>query len=340
MVRVSKVYVYFLFCGLTIFQIGVFNEHQLEEALPFAEDRIIFSARYGSMRNIYELDVAKLSTSKLTTDIDVDSNISISPDHKMFAFSAINEYGWNIYVSTIEGTIQHALTHDDGTYPSWSPDGSHLAFISIRTGRPKLYLMDKDGSNEHQLLDLDVRYAPPRWSSDSKQIAITSLPNRILIVNAEELTFYELSDYAWLPFWSPDGKTIGYSGWDVGDKWSILLINSDATDKRNLTLDFVTDAWFMNWSPDGSYVSFVSTNPIDNLASIYISDFIEQKSEEIIPDIELEPTALWSPDANFLASVKDCEGEISIYIISVDKTTEKCISIGNVSDIVLSAWID
>ena len=36
--------------------------------------------------------------------------------------------------------------------PSWSPDGSKILFHSYRSDRDKLYIMNKDGSNQTELL--------------------------------------------------------------------------------------------------------------------------------------------------------------------------------------------
>jgi hypothetical protein len=46
------------------------------------------------------------------------------------------------------------LTHSPTAserYPSWSPDGSRVAFSSNRNGTHNLYLIDADGSNFRQL---------------------------------------------------------------------------------------------------------------------------------------------------------------------------------------------
>src|SRR5688572_22394463 len=37
---------------------------------------------------------------------------------------------------------------DNGMYPSWSPDGKRIAFMSWRTGRTELFTMNADGSDQ------------------------------------------------------------------------------------------------------------------------------------------------------------------------------------------------
>jgi dipeptidyl aminopeptidase/acylaminoacyl peptidase len=201
-------------------------------------------------------------------------------------------------------------------------------------------VMNKDGSNQQQLIDADVRDAAPSWSPDSKHVAITSLPDQILIVNVEDLTSYELADYAWLPFWSPDGRTIGYSGLDVGNIWSIYLMDADGTNKRNLTPDHntITDFWFANWSPDGSQISFTSTNPVGSIPAVYTMDVQGHKTGPIISGID--SNALWSPHGNYLASVVNCQRGKGIQIGNVNDLSKSCIPLQNLGDIVLSTWIN
>jgi TolB protein len=45
------------------------------------------------------------------------------------------------------------LTHGEGKNenPSWAPDGKHIVFMSDRTGRPQIWSMLADGTQQQQL---------------------------------------------------------------------------------------------------------------------------------------------------------------------------------------------
>ena len=54
-----------------------------------------------------------------------------------------------------DGTDQTNITNTPLTYEvaqPWSPDGSKILFHSYRSDRDKLYIMNKDGSNQTELL--------------------------------------------------------------------------------------------------------------------------------------------------------------------------------------------
>lgn len=61
-------------------------------------------------------------------------------------------------------------------YPSYSPDGRYIAFISNRSGNMELWVMNSDGSNLRQLTDMvkqgyQVVLDKPAWSPDQDKIA-------------------------------------------------------------------------------------------------------------------------------------------------------------------------
>ena len=47
--------------------------------------------------------------------------------------------------------------------PSWSPDGSQIAFGSDRDGNSEIYVMDAEGRNTLRLTDNPGRDTAPAW---------------------------------------------------------------------------------------------------------------------------------------------------------------------------------
>src|SRR3990170_6089195 len=58
-----------------------------------------------------------------------------------------------------------------GYSPSWSPDGSRLAFVSRRSGDEEIYVARADGTGVTRLTRLPGADLSPTWSRDGKQIA-------------------------------------------------------------------------------------------------------------------------------------------------------------------------
>src|SRR6266480_5707461 len=57
----------------------------------------------------------------------------------------------------------------------FSPDGRRIAFVSLRSGNPEIWVCNSDGSNAVQLTSFGGPFVTtPRWSPDGERIAFDS----------------------------------------------------------------------------------------------------------------------------------------------------------------------
>ena len=130
-----------------------------------------------------------------------------------------------IYVMDADGSNQVNLTNNPATdsIPSWSPDGSMIAFHADRSqpGEPEIFVMDADGSNQTGLTNNTASDVASSWSPDGSKIAFTSrrdgncgpLCEEIYVMDADgsnptRLTINGERDTS--PSWSPDGIRITF----------------------------------------------------------------------------------------------------------------------------------
>jgi Tol biopolymer transport system component len=75
-----------------------------------------------------------------------------------------------------DGSGQTALTNSsaDETWPSWSPDGTKIAFEGV-IDDGNIYIMNAvDGSDQTRLTDSPGNDSNPSWSPDGTKIAFDS----------------------------------------------------------------------------------------------------------------------------------------------------------------------
>lgn len=82
-----------------------------------------------------------------------------------------------------------ASTEGGLTYPNPSPDGMRIAFRSLHSGAPEVWIADADGANPRQVTRVGGNGAQaPRWSPDGKWNAYESRsqdPSKIWIVSPD-----------------------------------------------------------------------------------------------------------------------------------------------------------
>ncbi|HLZ09810.1 MAG TPA: hypothetical protein VKT80_14565, partial [Chloroflexota bacterium] len=137
-----------------------------------------------------------------------------------------NRPGGDLTVANLDGTGARII--GQGYDPAWSADGSKIAYAS-RGVNPGVYVVNADGSGTRAVwTGPDAR--APKWSPDGSQIAfyhrITGWGYhaiglteedwfQIVVIRLGDLSTYLPPDqpkHAYSPSWSPDGKTLVFSG--------------------------------------------------------------------------------------------------------------------------------
>jgi eukaryotic-like serine/threonine-protein kinase len=118
-----------------------------------------------------------------------------------------------------------ASTRGDGS-PMISPDGSHIAFDSDRSGSTEVWVCDSQGGNAVQLTSLGFA-RDPYWSPDSRNIVFEGRPgdrSLISVIAAGGGKPRELSaEDGYKPSWSRDGRWIYFFARTTGtvQTWKI-----------------------------------------------------------------------------------------------------------------------
>ena len=220
------------------------------------------------------------------------SRSEISKDNK--EFWNISPYHVNLWLIDSDGNNRRQLTTGKviDCYPSFTPDGEKVLFVSNRGGQWDVWSIKRDGSGLIRLTDNQDKDYSPRATPDGKHILFFSTPTSseagyitesVWIMdmdgkNAKRLTSGGKGD--WYPSMHPDGKEIIFASMRLigGSLWTI---DREGKDYKRLTYGKVLE-FFPNWSPDGTKIAFVSRR--------------EHASFDNVGDTEKDPLDIWIMD--------------------------------------------
>jgi Tol biopolymer transport system component len=164
--------------------------------------------------------------------------------HGVVVFTSYRDSPTNseIYSENIDGTNIVRLTNNAALdfKPSLSPDGATIAFVSLRSGTSKIWMMNADGTNPVAVATGADQYTPetaPRFSPDGAQLLFNSPrtgTSQLWIMPAaggEAVQLTHEINGAFDGSWSADGASVFYvSGLDHADVHQIVVSSGAVTD--------------------------------------------------------------------------------------------------------------
>ena len=226
-----------------------------------------------------------------STHHDVFAKAKQEEELKFRASGKERRYSWDydeamdIFSANRDGSNLKQLTDAAGydAEASYSPDGKHIVFCSLRDAYPKSQLSPK----KLKQLEVDPAYF-----------------GEIYLMNADRSNQIRLTDapgYDGGPFFTPDGQHIVWRHFTPdGSKADIYTMRIDGSNVRRLT-DFDSMSWAPYFHPTGAYVIFASNKLGFSNFELYLVDARGRHEPVRVTSTDgFDGLPVFSPDGNRL----------------------------------------
>ncbi len=185
----------------------------------------------------------------------------IAPNGKLAVFGARGD----IFTVPAKHGDTTDITQTTGAreqYPSWSPDGKMVAYVTDASGESEIAMRPATGGKETLLTSTDDRtYYGPTWSPDGNWLAFSDSSKTLWLLNISSRKMFKVAHDKWSEMkdftFSPDSGWLAYSETQPNGMRALFIYGVNSHRNRQ-----VTTSWFDNSDPafssDGKYLFFVS----------------------------------------------------------------------------------
>ncbi len=250
-------------------------------------------------------------------------------------------YSWDydetmdVFTAHRDGSNLHQLTKTMGydAEASYSPDGTKIAFCSLRNAYPlgklsaedrkryetdpayfgEIYIMDADGSNQRRLTSAPGYDGGPFFSPDGQRIIWRRFDKSGMVADVYTMKLdgsdeHRLTDFkamSWAPYFHPSGKYVIFTSNKLGFSNFELYLVDAAGEHEPVRVTF-TDGFdgLPVFSPDGKQVCWTTGRTADGKSQLFLANW---NHEAALKAISESPRAGQGPAPSVSAAAKPTE---------------------------------
>lgn len=228
---------------------------------------------------------------------------------------------YNLWVADSDGEgAQSALTSPEPIIsPSWSPDGSQLAYVSFESRKPVIYSHDVATGKRRLLANFRGSNSAPAWSPDGKQLVATlsreggSQIYAIGLNGGDPRRLTQSSSIDTEPAYSPDGRLIYFVS-DRGGAPQIYRMSPTGGSPERVTF---TGSYNISpaVSPDGRWLAYVS-----RVGGAFKLHVMELASGTVTPitDTTADESPSFAPNSRLIVYATQQQGREALMTTTLD----------------------
>ena len=319
--------------------------------------RLAYVAEAAGYRHLFIRDM-ETGTERRISSGDRDHIQPVwSPDGRRLAYVRARASGGRLEPSDLDGWYQEngdirsldldtgrdARLVEDAFSPAWSPDGSRLAFDAQWAGPRRLWIADASGGSPRQLTSDSseaVVHVQPRWSPDGARLVfrrVEKTVSDVAVADAATGEIRRVTDDNVMdtdPVWSPAGTHIYFASYRGGGlnvwRMPVAADGRAAGPAQQLTTGAGNDVQ-LALAPDGARLAFAVRGINADLWRLPVDPASGRPTgapEPVLVTTRVESRGSWSPDGRTIAFNSDRQGEMNIWVRSLEDGTERRLTEG------------
>jgi len=228
--------------------------------------------------------------------------------------------------------------------PSWSPDGSRLAYVSFETGHPVVYVHRLASGRREAVSAFPGINNAPRWSPDGRQLAVALSKggnSDIYVLNLKTAGLTQVTRHYAIdsePTWTPDSKHLVFSSNRGGSvQLYDVTLASGVVKRLSFTGTFNARAQVF---PDARNIVFVHRGKGQNSFNIAMQNLESGRLRILSSDTSMDDAPGVAPNGRMVIySARDADGRFALDIASVNGRSRHSLPIKvEGADVYEPAW--
>jgi imidazolonepropionase-like amidohydrolase/Tol biopolymer transport system component len=296
-------------------------------------------------------------TVRFTTDEGTWMNVDVSPDGQWVVFDLLGD----LYRVPAAGGQAQRLTSGRAFdhQPRYSPDGTAIVFVSDRSGKDNLWLVNADGSNPRQLTALDDSFpTAPAWMPGGDYVVAKRHVRSTRSIGGGEIWLFHVPTGAAAklkdrtsftsdqnePYPSRDGRWVYYSWttpFDYNKNPHAGIFQISRVDRQTGDVEPVTTApggaIRPTVSPDGSTLAFLRRVGLETV--LVLRDLATGAERHVFDGLDKDQMETWTVHGAYPAYAWTPDGT-ALVVTFGGKLRRVAVADGGVTDIPFTAEVE
>jgi TolB protein len=211
--------------------------------------------------------------------------------------------------------------------PSWSPDGTRMAYVSFEKKKPIVYVQSLRTGARQVLANYKGNNSAPTWAPDGSKLAIVltyGANSQIYTIDSDGANLKKITSSRSIdtePAFSPDGKWIYFTS-DRGGNPQVYKVSAAGGTPSRVTFEGAYNV-SPHFSPDGKYLTYIRND--GGKFRVTVQD-LTSGQVQLLSEGAQDESPSFSPNGRVILYATKVRGKGTLASVSIDGRVRQKLS--------------